>query len=88
MRLRQVEKAEAGIRDLGVKGNLRVRHYGDLAKIELDHDIVARWREGENFEALQAAVIAAGFKRVEVDARGFRSGSLNVLEGGAALPGH
>ena len=34
------------------------------------------------------AVRSAGFTRVELDARGFRSGSLNVLEGGAALPGH
>lgn len=87
-RLRQVELAEAGIRDLGVKGNLRVRHFGELARVELDRDILPRWREGAGFEALQAAVLKAGFKRVELDGRGFRSGSLNVLEGGAALPGH
>jgi uncharacterized protein len=87
-RLRQIEAAEAGIRDLGVKGNLRVRHHGDLARVELDHDLVAHWREGEPFAAMQAVVQRAGFNRLEVDVRGFRSGSLNVLEGGAALPGH
>ena len=87
-RLRQVEVAEAGIRDLGVTGNLRVRHHGDLARVELDVDVVPRWSDGAAFDALQAAVLAAGFTRVELDARGFRSGSLNVIEGGAALSGH
>ncbi|HYC51927.1 MAG TPA: ATP-dependent sacrificial sulfur transferase LarE [Gemmatimonadaceae bacterium] len=87
-RLRQVDVAESGIRDLGVKGNLRVRHYGELAKVEMDLDILPRWREGAAFAALEAAVRAAGFTRLELDARGFRSGSLNVLDGGAALPGH
>ena len=87
-RLRQVEAAESGIRDLGVKGNLRVRHHGDLARVELDRELVPHWREGAGFEAMLAVVRQAGFKRLEVDSRGFRSGSLNVLEGGAALSGH
>jgi pyridinium-3,5-biscarboxylic acid mononucleotide sulfurtransferase len=87
-RLRQVEAAESGIRDLGVKGNLRVRHHGDLARVELDRELVPQWREGAAFEAMLAVVQQAGFKRLEVDSRGFRSGSLNVLEGGAALSGH
>lgn len=87
-RLRQVELAEAGLRDLGITGNLRVRHHGDLARIELDKELVARWRDGAAFESLANAVRLAGFERVELDARGFRSGSLNVLEGGATLSGH
>jgi uncharacterized protein len=87
-RLRQVEAAESGIRDLGVKGNLRVRHLGDLARVELDRELVPQWREGAAFEAMLAVIQQAGFTRLEVDSRGFRSGSLNVLEGGAALSGH
>jgi len=87
-RLRQVEVAESALRELGVTGNLRVRYYGDLARVEIDRPLLARWREGAAYEALANAVLSAGFKRVELDARGFRSGSLNVLEGGAALPGH
>lgn len=87
-RLRQVEAAEAGIRDLGVKGNLRVRHHGELARVELDRELVSQWREGAAFEAMLAVVLRAGFTKLEVDVRGFRSGSLNVLEGGAALSGH
>lgn len=87
-RLRQVERAESALRDLGVAGNLRVRHYGELARVELDREVLPRWRSGEAFDSLAGAVRAAGFAQVELDARGFRSGSLNVLESRAALPGH
>jgi uncharacterized protein len=87
-RLRQVEVAEAGLRGLGITGNLRVRHYGELARVEIDRDSVERWKDPAAFESLANVVRRAGFQRVELDARGFRSGSLNVLEGGAPLPGH
>ena len=87
-RLRQIERAENALRDLGIQGNLRVRHHGDLARVELDRHLVAAWQGGEAFEQLDRAVRAAGFARVELDPRGFRSGGLNVLEGGASLSGH
>jgi uncharacterized protein len=90
-RLRQVERAEAGLRDLGITGNLRVRHHGELARVELDREVLERWRDGVPFESLASAVRAAGFERVELDPRGFRSGSLNVIEGdagGASLSGN
>jgi len=87
-RLRQVEVAESALRALGLTGNLRVRHYGELARVEIDRPLLERWRNGAAYESLTNAVRSAGFTRVELDARGFRSGSLNVLEGGAALPGH
>ena len=90
-RLRQVERAEAALRGLGISGNLRVRHHGDLARVELDRPLVDAWVSGPAFETLAAAVRSAGFAQVEVDSKGFRSGSLNVLAGtggGAALSGH
>jgi uncharacterized protein len=87
-RLRQVEVAEAGLRELGITGNLRVRHHGALARIELDKPLVTRWSDGTALESLTRAVRAAGFERVELDSRGFRSGSLNVIESGALLSGH
>ena len=34
-RLRQVERAERSLRELGISGDLRVRHHGDLARVEL-----------------------------------------------------
>lgn len=95
-RLRQVERAESALRDLGITGNLRVRHLGDLARVEVDRDLVPRWAEGPSFDTLAAAVRAAGFTAVELDQRGFRSGALNVLQletadrdaSGATLSGH
>jgi uncharacterized protein len=83
-RLREVERAEAALRSLGVEGDLRVRHHGELARVELSRAELPRWLEPAHSGALRAAVIGAGFARVAVDLRGFRSGSLNVLEGVAA----
>lgn len=80
-RLRQVELAEQAVRDLGVQGDLRVRFHDDLARVELPHAQVAEWLAPERAGALVAAVRGAGFARVALDLRGFRSGSLNVLHG-------
>ena len=78
-RLARVENAEAGLRaaleaaGLPVR-NLRVRDLGDVARVEVDAEHVA---EVSARPDLLAAV--AGFERVEVDPRGFRSGSMNEL---------
>jgi uncharacterized protein len=80
-RLRRIERAEAALRSLGVTGDLRVRFHGDLARIELSPADISRWLEPAAAVRLRAAVIAAGFSRVALDVRGFRSGSLNVLGG-------
>ena len=80
-RLRQVERAEAALRTLGIGGDLRVRHHEDVARIELGADELSRWLEPPRFAQLRDAVVASGFDRVVLDLRGFRSGSLNVLHG-------
>jgi uncharacterized protein len=80
-RLAQVERAEQALRDLGIDGNLRVRHHGELARVELESARLAEWLDETNARRLVAAVRAAGFQRVAIDLQGFRSGSLNVLEG-------
>lgn len=80
-RLRQVELAEKALRELGVVGDLRVRHHGDLARVELAPMEVGAWFDAASRVVLREAVLAAGFARVAIDLRGFRSGSLNVLSG-------
>jgi uncharacterized protein len=90
-RLSAVERAERSLRALGVSGNLRVRHHGDVARVEMDVAELERWLEPQNSARLGDAVRAAGFASVEIDPRGFRSGSLNVLAGvnadrGASAP--
>jgi uncharacterized protein len=72
--LRSVAEAEAALHRLGFR-QLRVRHYGDLARLEFESgdlaDAVARRLE------IVAAVKAAGYTYVTLDLEGFRSGNLN-----------
>lgn len=86
-RLRQVEVAESALRALGVAGDLRVRHHGDLARVELAVEELGRWLVPEAARGVAQAVRSAGFGRVAIDLRGFRSGSLNVLGGVHAAGG-
>jgi uncharacterized protein len=73
--LRTVALAESGLRALGFR-ELRVRHYGDLARIELPtHDLAdAISRRDE----VVAVVRSAGYRYVTLDLEGFRSGNLNA----------
>ena len=80
-RLRQIEIAEGALRALGVGGDLRVRYHDELARVELCAEELQRWLAPHLSRQLAAAVRSAGFARVAIDLRGFRSGSLNVLGG-------
>jgi uncharacterized protein len=80
-RLRLIERAERAVRELGITGDMRVRYHDDVARVELAPAELTAWLEGAHAEALRAAVVGAGFPRVALDLRGFRSGSLNVLHG-------
>lgn len=77
-RLRQVESAEAALRELGIRGDLRVRHYGDRARVELAGDELAFWSSPDRRATVEDAVRTAGYTDVEIDPRGFRSGGLNL----------
>ncbi len=69
-----VARAESGLRRLGFAA-LRVRHYGDTARIEVPEEalgeVVTRRRE------VSEAVHAAGYRYVTLDLDGLRSGNLN-----------
>lgn len=80
-RLRRIEVAEHRLRELGCTGDLRVRDHGDLARVELGAEALARALDPAEARRLASAVRAAGFERVAIDLAGFRSGSLNVLAG-------
>ena len=88
-RLRRVEAAEAALRELGVVGDLRVRHFGSLASVELSPAELSRWTKPQMQAVLATAVIAAGYERVAIDPKGFRSGALHESSTtSAALSGH
>ena len=63
--------------------------FGDLARVELSAAELPRWSPPEPRARLEAAVIATGYQRVDIDPRGFRSGSLNEPSShGATVSGH
>jgi uncharacterized protein len=72
--LRSVADAESGLRRLGF-AQLRVRHYGDTARIEVPPaDLAAVVTHRDD---VTAVVHAAGYRYVTLDLDGFRSGNLN-----------
>jgi uncharacterized protein len=76
-KLRQVERAEAALRRLGF-GDLRVRHHGDVARIELTADDLVRAVTDPLRRAVQAAVADAGFRFAAVDLAGLQSGAFTL----------
>jgi pyridinium-3,5-biscarboxylic acid mononucleotide sulfurtransferase len=72
--LRQIGHAERSLRALGFT-ELRVRHHGDVARIELPPSELAR--AASIAADIDEAVRGAGYRYVALDLRGFRSGSLN-----------
>lgn len=73
--LRRVDRAERALKDLGYRV-LRVRHYGDHARIELAEDELQRGLADS--QRLLAAVRAAGYASADLAQQPFRSGSLNA----------
>lgn len=79
-KLEQVAAAEAGLRELGFR-ELRVRHHGNVARVELPPAELPRAVTGSLAEEIVKRVRAAGFAFVALDLEGLRSGSLNRLLG-------
>jgi uncharacterized protein len=74
--LDRVDRAESALRALGLR-ELRVRHLGERARVELAPGELARLAEPGLRDALTAAVLAAGYAEVEIDPQGYRRGRLN-----------
>jgi uncharacterized protein len=72
--LGRVDRAEAALHRLGF-AQVRVRHYDDTARIEVDLDELARVLDER--ASVVAAVRGAGYRYVTLDLEGFRSGNLN-----------
>jgi uncharacterized protein len=88
-RLATVERAEVALRSLGFR-ELRIRHYGDTARLEVPLDRLAEVVALR--EEVVGAVRAAGYRYVTLDLEGLRSGNLNAALGladdGAAASAH
>jgi uncharacterized protein len=73
-----IERAEQALKSLGF-AEVRVRHYGDTARIEVPLESLARLTEEVMRERVVEGLKAAGYARVTLDLEGFRSGSLNAV---------
>jgi pyridinium-3,5-biscarboxylic acid mononucleotide sulfurtransferase len=74
--LAQIDRAEQGVKKLGYS-ELRVRHYGDLGKLELPAGDLERALQPKARAAIREAIRAAGYARAAIDREPFRSGRLN-----------
>jgi uncharacterized protein len=86
-KLRQLEAAEHLLRDLGFAES-RVRHHGDVARVEVLPEQVERAAAPDVREPLVRGLRRLGFHYVALDLQGYRSGSLNEVLGArpAATP--
>jgi uncharacterized protein len=76
--LEQVENAEESMRQLGFR-EFRVRHHGDLARVEIARNELPAALTMEMLDAITAALKQCGYQYVTLDTAGFRSGSLNAI---------
>lgn len=73
-KLSQIEAAEIVLNNLGFP-EVRVRHFGDLAKIESPASTIDRLQS--LFSLVESSLISIGYKQVEIDTEGLVSGKLN-----------
>jgi pyridinium-3,5-biscarboxylic acid mononucleotide sulfurtransferase len=75
-KLRMIERGEQALQALGFR-ICRVRHYGELARVEIGSTELARALEPSVGAAIERELKAVGYREVVVDLRGYRTGSLN-----------
>ncbi len=76
--LRQVEAGEDALRALGFR-QLRVRHHGQIVRIEIAREELPRAVEPEMMAEFVRIFKSLGFAYVTLDLEGFRSGSMNAM---------
>jgi uncharacterized protein len=75
-KLKMVERGEAFLRSLGLR-DVRVRHHGKLARVEVSADRIAECMEPQMRARIDAKLREIGYTWVAMDMRGFRSGAMN-----------
>ena len=77
-KLLQIDRSEDALRDLGFL-QVRVRHHGDLARIEIDRQELPRALDEAMFRRMSRALKDLGFRWVSLDLDGYRTGALNEV---------
>jgi uncharacterized protein len=75
-KLRQIDEAEEFLRSLGY-GNCRVRHHGNLARIEVSPKRLEQLMQPGQRRQVTEHLRSLGFQYITVDMEGYRMGSLN-----------
>jgi uncharacterized protein len=75
-KLSMIDRAEMALKRLGFR-QVRVRHHGDVARIEIAEEEIKRALDQEMARRMSIALKAFGFKYVTLDLDGYRTGSLN-----------
>jgi uncharacterized protein len=75
--LRRVDRAEQAVHDAGIRV-CRVRHHGDVARIEIPLEELGCALRPDVRAAVVAGVKAAGYRFVALDLSGYVSGNLNT----------
>src|SRR5271163_3875121 len=76
--LESIEKGEEALFAMGFR-QFRVRHHGELARIEIAREELPRMLSLSMFEQASAALKRLGYKYVTLDLEGYRSGSMNAI---------
>ena len=77
-KLKQIEQAEMVIKQY-CQGQVRVRHHGNMARIEVTADEMAKLVIPEHAAAIVRQLRELGFVFITVDLAGYQTGSLNQL---------
>ncbi len=77
-KLSMVDKAEIALKQMGFR-QVRVRHHGDVARIEIALEELQSSLNPEIARRMSAALKEVGFKYVTLDLEGYRTGSLNEV---------
>ncbi len=85
-KIASIEKAETFLQDMGFR-QVRVRHHGDIARIEVSEAERQRFFDPGVMDRTVAVLNQYGFSYVTLDLRGYRTGSLNeVIKASGANP--
>jgi len=76
-KLDMVSAAEDFLRELGFR-QFRVRHHGDIARIEVPHDDISRMTAPRMRRKVAQKLKQIGYNYVTVDLEGYRTGSMNI----------
>lgn len=76
--LKKIGKGEEYLKSLGI-GQVRVRHHGNLARIEVDKEHLCVLVEGGIADNIEKKFRGLGYHYVTIDLKGYRTGSMNEV---------